>query len=234
MQRREFLIRSGTAAAGLGVISTPAAARTPYESQPDHVTLEFDEPVLRRYRPLLVTRDIDRSALLDLRGWVARSEEFTESVACYWARYASQSTAIRAASHYKDREPIYVFYDERGDVARVIWDGYHYLKDSTTSPNLYTDTDGPHAKLHIARDYRFYSETVEEGTMVDIEDMHDRYATWVDGGWKINRRAVVDPWRMRSLDDWWPDTVGELSVEAQIRQAYLTAGLFGASRSDLS
>ncbi len=199
--RRGFLRLAGTAMAG-GVILGTAAADRPYDRQPSHVTLDgYSEApdALEQYQPRVVTRALDITPDA-MYCWRATSAEYNGSAwYAYWMWYpAGQEGATNADSHVPDREPIIVEVNEdTGELVRVLFDRLHYFTVATTPT-----TDRP--RLHAINPWHNYRETTEEGTLVELRDMHDRYEEWLTLNWTVDQRSVVDPPHVTSRGHWWP------------------------------
>jgi len=234
MDRRQFL---ATVAAGLTVGTVGArAAGDPYADKPEHVSLEYDEATLKKYRPRLITRHLQIEPSY-LYGWVASSNEFELDVACYWCWYEGQVSDVKPASHKGDREPIYIGFDpDEGTVEQVAVDGYHYFNAYYEGDAIpFQDGDQYRTTWHVQKPYHFYSAGGDAGSDVDLDDMTEQYPDWWKNGWNVHQRSVVVPWMMLGNDrrsDWWPDDVGQFSVEAMFRQAWLLAGIRGADDAD--
>lgn len=228
--RREF-IRATATAGGIATLAGVASASHP-DSQPDHVTLEYDAQTLKRYRPLLVLRELDVRPLA-LHGWVARSPEHETDICCYWAEYTHQDGVSDYDSHWGDHEPIYVTVDsDTGDVSSILYSGYHWLAARTTAPPLYNDT---HPKLHVVSPWHHYFTTTEEGMFVDLADLTDSFSSWRANGLEssLKEGTVTNPWVMNSRGHWWQDTAAGLSLNALYVRALLSVGFHDAERTDL-
>lgn len=237
ISRRQYLQTIGITTATLataGVVS--ADHRAVYEDQPEYVDLVYDQTVLETYNPYMVLRTLDIKPT-DVYGWVATSTERETNMACYWVYYVSQQGATSADSHQTDREPVYVEYDpDTGNVQSVHVDGYHYMLRSYPSVELEGET---HPTLHVVNPWHFYRETTEVGETLTVEDMHEKYGPWIDNGWNVHRRSVVDPWTVTSRGHWWPDAVGSVSPNAVYWGAMLDvarisgSNIGGAEEADL-
>lgn len=218
MKRRDFLRQTGLAASGLGTVAVatqPAAAQTLSEYRPpEHVTISFDEARLKTYRPWL-----DLSALeiepYGLFGQVASSPEYDYDVMVYAARYVMQQGVSPLApplndSHFGDTEWFYVFVDEAGDVAEVVYTAYHWVAKRVVGDGipLY---DGTHPIAHVVRPWHHYVLAGDiTGELVRLRDMTNRqqgFEDWLESGMMENLRpgTVRDPATMRWADSWWRD-----------------------------
>lgn len=233
MRRRQFLKRTAATAAAPAILSRVGRTADPYAAKPEHVSLEFEEATLKKYRPRLITRHLEIKPSY-LYSWVARTEEWDLDVACYWCWYEGQSSDVKPASHQGDREPIYVaFSTEDGEVKQVAVDGYHYFSAYYEGAIPFQDGDEFRPTFHVQKPYHFYSGGGDGGEDVDLEDMTEQYPDWWMNGWKVHQRSVVVPWAMLGADrrsDWWPDNVG--TYEDTLRWAWYVAGWRGADDAD--
>ncbi|MFC7134325.1 MULTISPECIES: twin-arginine translocation signal domain-containing protein [Salinibaculum] len=223
LSRREFLttIATGGAVAGAGTVT--ASQLDPYETQPDFVTISYDEDFLSEYQPRLVTRTLDVKPS-KMYAWRVDSTERSTTMACYWTYYVTQQGLSGADSHLYDREPVYVEVDETGAIESVHVDGYHYLLKSY--PSAVPTTGETHPTLKAVNPYHFYVATTEVGETVDLADMHDRYGPWIRNGWNVHEPAVLNPWKVKSRKHWWPDGTFGYS-----RRAFYWDTLLGISQS---
>lgn len=224
------------ASAGTGVAiyggATAAAATDPYQPQPSTVRLEYDEAVLKKYRPKLVIEHLDIKPNF-LAGWVARSNDRDTHVACYWAYYVAQSGGgVNSAEHADDREPVQVHYDpDTGEVQQVIVDGYHYYAARYPEPTLVEDT---RPLLYVQKPYHFYVDQGQRsgGKDVDLEDMHDWYPGWIRNGWLVSKKAALVPWEMFTRTHYWSEESMWAGLTAFQYSVKLSAGLAGADSAD--
>lgn len=227
---------AASTAAAPAVCSQRSRAADPYVAKPDHVTLEYDEATLSKYRPRLITRHLETKPSY-LYGWVARTEEWDLDVACYWAWYEGQISDVKPASHQGDREPIYVGFDtDSGEVKQVAVDGYHYFNAYYDGDDVsFQDGDEFRPTFHVQKPYHFYSSGGDGGEDVNLEDMTAQYPDWWKNGWNVYQRSVVVPWLMLGSgrrSDWWPPDVGPVSIEGTLRKGWFWAGIRGADDAD--
>lgn len=237
MKRRAFLqlLAGGTA---LTAVSTAEAVHTE-EGQPPHVTLSFDQGLLETYQPKLVTRTLDVKPSQQY-AWIATSPEHETDVYCYWTWYVSQRGLTGQDSHYLDREPVYVFVDSTtGDVQRVLYSAYHWLKGSTSDPTL---TDEQNPTLRVVERWHHYLLTDEvTGVYVPLSDLDTTFEAWLDNGWEedLYVGAAQDPWVMLDRGSWWNETAVGFSFNEMLRRSYVRASnltgfdIFGAGTTDL-
>jgi hypothetical protein len=170
---------------------------------------------MKTYRPKLVTGHLEVRPSKQY-AWLATSPEEDDDVYCYWTYYVTQSGFSARDSHYLDREPVYVFVDEAGDVREVIYSAYHWLAGKTHVPNTVTDSDGEHPTFRVAKRYHHYLQTTTEGVFVELEDLDDQFETWLANGWEDDLAvgAAQNPWIMRRRSSWWKDdTSGGISEQ---------------------
>lgn len=216
MKRRQFLKTTAATAAGTTILGRATAAT--YDEQPDHVTLTFDRTLLERYRPRLVLRNVDIEPDA-LYGWIATSSEYRYDWYCYICYYPFQDGVSDQDSHYPDREPYYVAVDpSTGEVARAVYDQYHYLVGATPAPA--TD-DGSHPLARVIPPWHPYQPTTEIGQLVEVQDLHDRYLDWLAAGWAVHEPAVVDPPTVQVRGHWWSDDELSLLAMAKLSSTWL-------------
>jgi hypothetical protein len=211
MRRRTFLKTATAAALGGSVVSRALAAT--YDGQPDHVTLQGTDTapqLLDQYRPRLVLRDVEITPEA-LYAWRATSSEYQYDWFVYFAYYVYQEGISAEDSHFPDREPVYVGVNDDGEIAKVVYDQYHYLAGTTLSPAL--DDDG-RPLLQVIEPWHPYTPTTELGQLVEIADLHDRYQPWLDTGWGVDPESVVDPPRVVERGHWWDDDQTSLRMTA--------------------
>lgn len=221
--RREFIGRSGAAAvatAGLAALSGPAAAVRD-DHQPDHVTISYDQARLERYRPRFQIKVEDREKLIGLYGWIAESPEYETDVYVYWMKYTHQESPWwgPTTGHYGDHEPIAVEVDKgTGDVTRLRASIFHWIKGEVTADVAPLSDDG-HPRLRVFNPYHHYTAADPEASLdtFEVEDLTGEFRSWLDNGLEesLVDGACVNPWIMRSEEDWWrPGSFGLPSTEA--------------------
>jgi hypothetical protein len=241
VSRRSALRTAGFVTAASAAVATGshrAAAASPVtDATPDHVTREFDETLLNRYKPYLVTRDLGSNTPNALFGYVARSPEFDYTMCVYWAEYDFQrGVALGYDSHFGDHEPVYVRVDEETDeLVDVAYSAYHWLRGWSATPVL-AQGSGAHPLLHVVDPWHHYFLTAEEGVDVDLAHLDDTtLEAWFDNGWNdaIHVRTLAVPWVMGGADgrsDWWKDSVSAFSYEAGLRR-YVYPLLYGVNEN---
>lgn len=239
MNRRSFVAAIGATAVGAGTVDV---ARADHENTepPSHVTITFDESKLERYRPRLVTRNLDVRPSKQY-AWIASSPEHETDAYTYWTWYVTQKGVTARDSHYLDREPVYVFVDEdSGEIREVVYSGYHWLAARTTNPT--TDLDD-HALFRVVDRWHHYVETTDDtGELVELADLDDVFPEWLANGWEddLEPGAAQNPWIMASIDSgsarssWWREneTFG-FNFSERWKRIQLKLGVAGADESDL-
>lgn len=220
--------RSGRWFANLNRFRSKSTSTARYEYQPGHVSLTYDETLLKRYRPRLEVSHLDVQPDY-LYGWIATSSERNTDMACYWAWYTAGQTGLTDRdTHVPDREPVYVeFSPSSGEVLRVLYDEIHYTVGSTSTPPIH---DVTHPKLHVINPWHNYELLNDgDGRDIDLNNMHDAYEGWLANGWNVHRPSVVDPWIVSSRGDWWPDdlrnSAGLDRLAVDIAQLYDRLGI---------
>lgn len=144
---------------------------------------------------------------------------------CYWAWYpVGQSGTTDADSHVPDREPVYVEVDLGSDeVVAVRYDRIHCKAGSTTSPPLYGDT---HPTLRVIKPWHPYETMTDVGsTEPEFADMHNVYEPWIQNGWKVDQRSVVNLWALLRRGHWWPLGAAGFFVNNLMTDIGLTLGI---------
>ena len=228
MKRRVFLKRAGATVAALAVGTTgiDTAAAAPYDAQESYVDLIYDEDLLDAYQPLFVTRTLNVQPT-DAYAWYATSDEQETDMACYWLWYVTQDDPTGIASHNGDREFVFVEIDQTGNPIAVHYDAYHYIARSQSWETL--DSTGDRAHLHINYPYHFYVPTCEAGRTVRLDNMHDAYSEWLEGGWKADAKTVTNPWRVKDRGHMWDN-----SATGSFNRRFYTTLLGLSERTGLS
>ncbi|WP_153952742.1 hypothetical protein [Halosegnis longus] len=234
--RRAVLTATGSALAAT-TLATGTVAADHFEEIPEHVTIGYDQPWLERYQPLLAMDSETRSRFLGLYGWRASSPEFEYDWACYWASYTHQTGLTDLDSHRGDHEPLYVAVDEQGNVDRVCYTAYHWLKAESRMPTL----DGTNPVMLVNNPYHHYLMAPTPTTPAerfDVEDLVPEMPDWLDNGLEESLDTSVGVARPETIlaePDWWATgSFGLGSLDALYARTRLTLGLDGAAASDLS
>jgi hypothetical protein len=225
MRRREFLQAAGAVAGG-GTVFSASALGKHFDEQPEHVTLEYDESTLKRYRPELVMPAAAEEKLIGIYGWVARSPERDTSVAVYWASYSHQDGWLgNLDSHYGDHEPVYVFFDEDG-VTQVMASIYHWIAGRAPGTEIPL-VDDTHPQLRVIEPWHQYTAAGQPGEFFDVDDLGTVFDSWLDNGLEesLAPGAVTNPWTMRSRPDWWRRGTVGLSINATLVDAMMAVGV---------
>lgn len=214
------------------------------EETPEHVRRSYDEDLLKRYRPLLVTRDLGSNTPTALFAYVSRSPEYEHTILSYWAEYPFQEGVSPfggdlSDSHFGDHEPVILSVDEQtNELVEVVYSGYHWMAAGTQAPPVVENETGIHPKLGVVNPWHHYYQTPEPGVEVPLKHLSDdRLQGWLDNGWDehIHIPALTTPWVMTGRNgrsDWWKDDVGTFSFEATLRRFYLRLGWYGADGVD--
>jgi hypothetical protein len=212
---------------------TAADSGSRLESKPDHVRIGFDRDYLETYQPELVTDHLDVTPKA-LYGWVARSEDYDTSVACYFAAYTHQNSAWYAPgdidAHFGDHEPVQIEVDdESGDPVRVRASIYHWMKGETVAATVPMDDSGQRPRLYVFKPHHHYraAQPDESTTAVEVDDLTAVFEDWMDDGLDENliEGAFTNPWVMQTEPDFWAEGVGGISANALYVSALQTAGI---------
>jgi len=221
--RRAFIRRTGaglavgTAALGM----TGSAAASHLENVPEHVTIEYSEDLLNRYRPRLVFPTEARDKLIGLYGWVARSNGYDTDALVYWCKYTHQEGwAASLDSHWGDHEPLCIEVDSQtGEVVRLRASVYHWLKGEVTGESIpmYDDT---HPMLRVIAPWHQYTapQPADSGAFVDVRDLTDAgqgLDAWLANGLEesLYQGSCTEPWVMRSRPSWWRNSQVALGID---------------------
>jgi len=208
LTRRQFLATgAGLGAATLlpGLASAEPPARS--EHVPSHATITYDEDMLLTYRPRLVFSEDEYDKFLNLYGWVATSTELEPDVCVYWAEYTHQKGVSDYDSHDGDHEPIYVFVDDdSGEVERVDYSAYHWLRGTTLKKT--TRVDGTNPVLRVDANYHHYYPVTGEDEFTnepEVVDLGKRVDGWIANDWPVNQETIHTPWSIKNEESWWSD-----------------------------
>jgi len=232
--RREFLSRAGALAVGTGFTATlssrarAAVARASYK--PSHVSIEYDEETLLKYRPRLWFSGDEYEKFINLYGWLATSPEYETDVAVYWSEYTHQEGVSEYDSHDGDHEPIYVFIRD-GAVEKVVYSAYHWLRATSYAPVL----DGTHALFRVIEPWHHYTSTSLDGKLTSIGDLTGTFDDWLEEGLdeSLALGSVVNPWIMSRRDHWWRSAVAGISFDALYVSILHSIGWHRAEVTDL-
>lgn len=244
MQRRD-LIRGLGAAAAAGATATPAAGSShwPWEdrgdpdhldAKPDHVDLLYPADAIETYQPELRIRHLNVRPSKQY-AWFARSPEYDYDVYCYWTWYTHQEGYTSEDSHFRDREPIYVYVDpQTGDVELTVYAAYHWLANRSLPPLR----DETHPKFYVFDRYHHYGVTEQDGQYVDLEDFSSVFEDWLRNGWDESLALGVaqDPKRMLTRESWWrrdSANIFDHGLEEDFAKLYLALNVRGAGDTDL-
>jgi len=234
LSRREVLASAGSLAVGTGLAvglsgrARGAVARSEYK--PDHVSIEYDEETLLKYRPRLWFSGDEYESFINLYGWLATSTEYESDVAVYWAEYTHQSGVSEYDSHDGDHEPIYVHFRD-GAVQKVVYSGYHWLRATSYAPVL----DGTHALFRVIEPWHHYTTDTVEGRLTSIGDLTGTFDRWLEEGLdeSLAPGTVVNPWIMSRREHWWRSVVAGVSLDATYVSILHAVGAHKAGVTDL-
>lgn len=228
--RRRVLssIAGGVAGLGtVGAVSGNVSAATPdvdrfADSKPRHVTIQYDEPWLNRYSPMLDLTAVRITNRPTLRGWRVSSSEWDTEVGVYACEYAVQRDVTTLTSHAGDHEWIYVFVDpDTGDVQSTSYTAYHWLRGYVLNPSVYQDGEGGrHPRFAVAPTYHNYaplsSSDTPNAVLLETQTLGDNGTrsgplySWLKNGMAEDMEpgAVHHPWNLAPdgpLDAWWSE-----------------------------
>lgn len=202
--RRQVL--AGLGAAVVGTTSSGTASATHDESQPAHVTIEYDEDWLDTYKPKLDRSQQVRDKFLGLYGWKASSPDYDTEIGVFWCSYSNQEGYTSLDSHRGDHEPVLVEVDAAsGDVETVAASIWHWQQERVEPDQ--TRMDGTNPLLRI--DDRHHHYTVAPPTaspeVLDVKDLRGAWSDWRANGLEeaVVVGASLNPWIMESQRDWW-------------------------------
>lgn len=192
------------------------AESSPYDKMPDHTTCTYNDSQLRQYAPDLKLHHLD-SQPRGVAAGIYSSPERDTDVYAYWLYYVNEPAewVVPLESYFGDHEPILVeVSDSTGDIVAVHYDSFHYAKASVSGQELY-DNDS-HPDFEVSSPYHYYNRVnlsevdARNVSQLDIDNFCDRDAArddkvdnWVENGWDISQRKVMNPWLMSEEEDWW-------------------------------
>lgn len=253
ISRREmlrYLAALGVAGVGGQSAVGPASASHP-DQTPSHVSAPtFEKELLERYKPLLLTHDLDVQPS-SIHGFVVRSDQENTTALCYWVEYPVQLDKSGFASHIGDHEPFYVFLALEGTtdeyIDDVVYSGYHWMAAESNAPPTDTGEDDGQPRAYVVPEYHHYSigkarSSPRPGEELPLKDLTQSLPTWLDDehfhralaeDWKGRGSPAYNPWMMHSKTSWWRKE-GLSNTEEGIRRMWLLFGIRGAEESDLS
>lgn len=236
MERRTFLQATGGAvatAATVGTATTGLALSTGTvvadhdASQPEAVTIYYDQDYLEAYRPLLDLSYEADQLLIGLFGWVATHDQLDTNVCVYWTSYTKQN-ALRVGEwllggidgHVGDHEPVQVEVDaDTGDVERVRASVYHWIKGETTAASA--PMEGTNPRLEVIDPWHQYTAAKPDATVQElpVENLGDKWDAWLANGMEesVLPGASRDPWQMRQESDFWRQGAFGFRSEERLR-----------------
>lgn len=231
----------GSLAAGLAAASSEASAEHAGRGAPDHVTLSYDETLIKEYQPQLVTSGVEPEPLR----YYALHAESTESTlnAVYgFTMYPYQDGNLaRQDSHLGDHEPSVVWYDQAsGDVVRVDYSAYHWFRgtapaDSFQYADADTDQHRPMLRVDPAYHHHYLYSGSAAGERLEVGSLLDVIESWLNNGLEsqLALSQPYDPWELFGRESWWRHTTSNW-INAQLEALWFNLGLSEAAKtSDL-
>lgn len=193
-----LLIASIVSVVFIGLVSAESVT----DNRPDHVSCSYQESTLEDYRPNLIVSHLE-SEPSTIYAQYCTSSERSEDVAIYWAYYPVQVGFSSEDSHDVDREPVYVFIDSSsGDVNRIVYSEFHYIKGVEESPNLVDDNN---PILYVESPHHSYNSSDGSGSYIGLSDFSNVHQGWHDNDWGADIEVTADPYEIDSRDSFWDD-----------------------------
>lgn len=180
---------------------TVAAGSALGSPQTEAATCSYDEAELREYQPETSTDHLAVPPTASYGG-IYSSPDRNTTVYVYFLYYPTQNGVTPVDSHDPDIEPVYVVVDEAtGDIQRVQYSAYHYLKGAATPSEL--SMNGSNARLHVVEPWHHYRPTDARGSYVELENYCAVVDQWSESDWRAAPDAVTHPWTMTDRASWW-------------------------------
>lgn len=171
--------------------------------QPDGVSCSYDESKLEAYQPETFVGHLDAEPTASYAGIYSSPDRETD-VYVYFLRYERQDGLTSLDTHVDDREPVYVLVDDAtGEVERVVYSVYHYLKAAGTPSHL--PMNGSHVQLYVVNPWHQYLPSPVGGSRVRLKNYCTAVDDWHADGWRASVEATTNPWTMTDRDSWWAD-----------------------------
>ncbi len=239
LTRREFLARSGAAAAlvatgGIAGRSGATEHTAHWREKPDHVTIDFSQSAMEEYRPRLEIHHLDVEPTA-FYAWRASSPEHDTDAYVYFLKFPTQRGLGPFDSHLHDREPFYVFVDSStGEVQEVSASRYPSFAARNTEPPTDGGTHGTARGVSPHHHFVLSSESAIRED-VPVESLVDEFDLWLSNGWgeSLAPGAATNPWVMQSRESWWREKDWKDKVALAIYDAYRLAGFAGADEADI-
>lgn len=211
--RRDFCRGLAVGGVTLGLGATVAMA-SHADTQPDHVTVAYDESQLDTYVPELVFPPAAEEKFLGLYGAWCTSTEYDVDAAVYWASYTHQEGlspfyGLVSDSHRGDHEPCFVFVDSDGEVVQIIASIYHWMAGKVPAADAAL-VDETHPHLQVIKPWHQYTAVRDGavGTRPDVLDLTEAMPSWLRNGLEESLApgaGLYNPWVMRQPDreSWW-------------------------------
>ena len=239
-QTRRDVLRAGVSVATLAGLSSAASAASEAREPPAHVTVSFDETLIKQYQPQLVLEGVE-PAPLGFYGLHAESSESALNAVYGFVEYPYQDGNIgRSDSHLGDHEPVIVFYDSAsGDVSRVDYSPYHWFHTYAGREAFqYADADKKRPMLRVDPTYHHYYvySGNAAGERLEVNNLVEAIDGWLNNGLDENLALSqpFDPWAMFGRESWWRHNT-ENWINAYLKALWFNLGLSDASKtSDVS
>lgn len=209
----------------------------------------FDEQLLEKYKPQLITADLDVEPS-SIHGFAVRSSKEPTTALAYWVEYPVQIDMSGFASHIGDHEPFYVFIRNEGTtdeyIERVVYSGYHWMAAESRDPPTVDGSDSSPPKTYVFPEYHHYSvaqarNDTRATASLTLKDLTSSLPRWLDdpdfhdalsSNWNGRGSPAYVPWIMYDKASWWRVS-GLSNFEQSIRALWLWLGIRGADGSDL-
>lgn len=233
--RRGFLKSAGTAGAVLvgGAASSETTTAAHTRQIPDYLHITFPRDELRTYQPKLELAAEDAEKFMDTVAWKVSSSEYQYDVLIYFNRYTHQDGASPYTSHWGDREPIYLFINDRGEIEQDRFSAYHWYAGGgygvPTGPDghpLYHVVTPHHHHFRISDATGTELTTLEPlGTRDTLEDpeTNTAFETMLANGLEgaLAEGVVTNAEKMLTRPHWWASNYGPISTTAlRVMAAY--------------
>lgn len=200
---------------GAGVALTTAAeeaAADHGDDVPEHVTVSYDETLIKRYQPQLVLGGVAPEPL-GYYGLHAESEDSTLNAVYGFVKYPYQEgSGGRTDSHLGDHEPVIVWYDQStGDVVQVDYSAYHWFRGTAPADRFqYADADQRRPMLRVDESYHHYYIYAGEfpGQRLEVNNLLEAVDGWLSNGLEdeLAPSQPHNPWAMLGRESWWRHT----------------------------
>lgn len=236
---RRDVLKAG-AAVGVGSLGVATAisnvAASHRDGIPDHVTVTYDEDLIKRYQPQLVLEGVEPQPLA-YHALHAESSESTLNAVYGFVQYPYQEgNAGRSDSHLGDHEPVIVFYDQStGDVVRVDYAAYHWFHGWAPADSFqYADADQRRPMLRVDKSYHHYYiySGGFAGDRIQVENLLESIDGWLSNDLEdeLALSQPFDPWAMLGRESWWKHTTMNW-LDAFLKALWFNLGLSSATET---